>query len=245
MTNHETQKLFAQMLQLPSDWEISEIQFIQNYTSKSKEVHIFIRYTSDNGVCKETGEICPVYDFRPERIWRHLDIMGYACFIHCRIPRIKNSEGKIISVPIPWAEDNEQHTRAFENYAIQVLKATHNQTKAGELLHVSYEKMNRIMQNAVERGLERRELPKDKIVYIGIDEKSYKKGHQYATIISDIEGRRILEVGKDRTSEATEALLEKTFTAEQLQQMKAVCVDMWEPYMKAIKKNAERRDCAR
>jgi len=58
-----------------------------------------------------------------------------------------------------------------------LLQATHNQTKAGELLDVSYEKINRVMHNSVERGLTRRELSSEKIISINIDEKSYKKGH--------------------------------------------------------------------
>lgn len=166
-------------------------------------------------------------------------MMGYACFLHCRVPRIKNSDGKIISFPVPWADDDERLTRKFENYAIRVLKATDNQTKAAELLGVSYEKINRIMSNSVEHELKPRKLSEDQIPYIGIDEKSYKKGHHYATIISESKGNRILEVCKERTAETTETLLDKTFTQEQLQNMKAVCVDMWEPYMKAIKKVSE------
>jgi transposase len=224
----------AKILNLPPEWQIEKI----DYSHSDNQVDIFIRYNSDKGVCKETGELCPIYDFRPERTWRHLDYMGATCFIHCRVPRIKNSDGKVISVPVPWSDEDERHTRAFENYAIKVLQGTHNQTKAGEILNVSYEKMNRIMKNAVERGLERRNLSKDEIIHISIDEKSYKKGHQYATIISDIRGGRIIEVGEGRTSKSTEELLEKTFSKEQLEKMKAVCVDMWEPYMQAIKKNA-------
>jgi transposase len=57
--------------------------------------------------------------------------MGSICFIHCRDPRIKNSDGKLISVPVPWSDEDERHTTVFENYAIKVLQVTHNQTKAG------------------------------------------------------------------------------------------------------------------
>ncbi|MBU2583884.1 MAG: transposase [Bacteroidetes bacterium] len=53
---------------------------------------------------------------------------------------------------------------------------------------------------------------------------SYKKGHQYITVISDSKGGRVLEVGKDRTLSATEELLEKTFTNQQLDEMK---VRLW------------------
>lgn len=226
----EAKKLFTELLQFPQEWKINEVQ-------NGNDVHIYLEYKSNKGVCKETGEICSIYDYRPERSWRHLDILGKHCYLHCCIPRIKNSLGEVISVPLPWADDDERHTKMFEDYAIKVLKATHNQTKAGELLGVSYEKVNRVMCNSVDRGLQRRQLDKEEITTINMDEKSYKKGHQYATVISDSKGNRILEVGKDRTQIATEELLEKTFTQSQLQKMKAVCVDMWPPFIAAVKKN--------
>ncbi len=61
--------------------------------------------------------------------------------------------------------------------------------------------------------------------------------HKYITVISDGKGKRVLEVGKDRTISATEELLDKTFTNKQLTDMKAVCVDMWDPFITAVKKN--------
>lgn len=233
----ESVELINQILQLPPEWEVYEVNFTEQSESHTKQVHIYIRYTDDEGVCKETGEICPIYDYRSEREWRDLDILGYNSYLHCRVPRVKNSLGNIISIPLPWAGDDDRHTRRFNDYAIKVLKATHNQTKAGELLGISYEKVNRIMCTSVERGLQRRQLSKDAIPVINIDEKSYKKGHQYITVISDSKGNRVLEVGKDRTKTATEELLEKTFTNQQLSEMKAVCVDMWDPFISAVKKN--------
>jgi len=233
----ETTEFITKVLQLPPEWEVNEVNFTEESESHKKEVHIYIRYTDEEGVCRETGEICPIYDYRPERTWRHLDMLGYNSHLHCRIPRVKNSLGNVVSIPVPWSDDDGRHTKKFDDYAIKVLKATHNQTKAGELLGISYEKVNRIMCVSVERGLQRRQLNKDDIPVIHIDEKSYKKGHQYITVISDSKGNRVLEVGKDRTLSATEEILEKTFTNQQLDQMKAVCVDMWDPFIAAVKKS--------
>lgn len=234
----ESTELINEILQLPIEWEVYKVNFTEQSESQKKQVHIYIRYTDDKGVCEQTGEICPVYDYRPERMWRELDVIGCTSYLYCRVPRIKNSLGKIVSVPVPWAEDDNRNTKRFNNYAIRVLKATHNQTKAGELLGVSYEKVNQVMCSSVERGLQRRQLEKEEILIINIDEKSYKKGHQYITVISDSKGSRVLEVGKDRTLKTTEELLEKTFTENQLAQMQAVCVDMWDPFISAVKKSA-------
>jgi len=236
MAAQNYEKMFSEMLQLPREWEVGSVDF--SCSGKLKEVRVCLRYTSTSGYCRNTGELCSVYDFRPERSWRHLDFMGFPCYLTCRVPRVKNSLGEVVSVAVPWANDDQRHTKKFDDHAINVLKATRNQTKAGELLGVSYEKVNKVMLDGVERGLQRRQLHEDQIPHIGIDEKSYKKGHCYATVISQGSKNRILEVGKGRSSDATEELLEKTFTSTQLEKLRAVCVDMWEPYMKAIKKNA-------
>jgi transposase len=233
----ETTELITQLLELPHEWEVYKVSFSEKSESKGKQVHIYIRYTDDQGVCKQTGEICSIYDYRPERIWRDLDILGYNSYLYCRVPRVKNSLGNVVSVPVPWADEDNRNTKRFDDYAIKLLKATKNQTSAGELLGISYEKVNRIMCISVERGLQRRQLDKDDIPVIHIDEKSYKKGHRYMTVISDGKANRVLEVGKDRTSSATEELLEKTFTSKQLIEMKVLCVDMWDPFIAAVKKS--------
>jgi transposase len=235
----ENKEFINQILELPAQWEVYKVDFSEKSESKVKQVHIYIRYTDDQGVCKQTGEICPIYDYRPERMWRDLDILGFNSYLYCRVPRVKNSLGNIVSVPVPWADEDNRNTKRFDDYAIKVLKATKNQTSAGELLGISYEKVNRIMCISVERGLQRRQLAKEDIPVIHIDEKSYKKGHQYITVISDSKGSRVLEVGKERTLSKTEELLEKTFTNKQLTDMKAVCVDMWDPFITAVKKNVQ------
>lgn len=235
----ETTDIITQLLELPAEWEVYKVSFSEKSESQSKQVCIYIRYTDDQGVCQQTGEICPVYDYRPERMWRDLDILGFNSYLYCRVPRVKNSLGNVVSVRVPWADEDNRNTKRFDDYAIKLLKATKNQTSAGELLGISYEKVNRIMCISVERGLQRRQLDKDDIPVIHIDEKSYKRGHRYMTVISDGKANRVLEVGKERTSSATEELLEKTFTKKQLTEMKVLCVDMWDPFIAAVKKSVQ------
>ena len=64
----ETTELISQLLELPRQWEVYQVNFSEKSESKNKQVHIYIRYTDDQGVCKQTGEICPVYDYRADRM---------------------------------------------------------------------------------------------------------------------------------------------------------------------------------
>lgn len=53
----ETTVLITQLLELPHEWEVYKVNFSEKSERKSKQVHIYIRYTDDQGVCKQTGEI--------------------------------------------------------------------------------------------------------------------------------------------------------------------------------------------
>jgi len=121
----------------------------------------------------------------------------------------------------------------FERFAIDLLLASKNQTKAAEILRVSFDVLHHIMEKAVERGLLNRE--EKEIEYIGIDEKSMKKGHNYITVLSDTKERCVIEVEETRTQLATQSLLNKGLTEKQKSQIKGVSMDMWVGFMNAVK----------
>jgi hypothetical protein len=52
------------------------------------------------------------------------------------------------------------------------------------------------MERAVERGLARRKA--EQIPYLGVDEKAFRKGHKYLTLVNDLSGSRVLYVAEDR-----------------------------------------------
>lgn len=72
--------------------------------------------------------------------------------------------------------------------------------------------------------------------YLGVDEKSFLRGHQYATILADIQNARVLDIAKDRKDESLRGLIEP-LTDSQKSSVKAVSMDMWDPYMKATREN--------
>jgi transposase len=87
------------------------------------------------------------------------------------------------------------------------------------------------MDRAVERGLERRDSTP--IRHIGIDEKSFGKGHDYVTVLTDIDASRVLDVAPKGTQAAAEAVLQ-TLTVEQREEVVAVAADMLPAYANAV-----------
>ncbi len=223
----ETKEIFASLLQLGEDWQVDSISYDKSFT----RVDIYISYTKDTGFCTNTGELSPVYDYRKERVWQHLSLFQYKTFLHCRIPRIKNSLDKVSSIEIPWAEPLKRYSFLFEKYVIDLLKATFNQTKTASLANTTFDVVNRIMHSSVERGMLRRTFKKGEVVLLGIDEKAFNKGHDYISILIDLDNQRIIDVERGRDKKATEKLITKSLSKEQRADIKAISMDMWESYM--------------
>jgi transposase len=92
--------------------------------------------------------------------------------------------------------------------------------------------------SAVERGLRNRDL--SYVRKISMDEKSYKKGHQYITVLTDSDTGTVLDVEQGRTEASAERLLTRTLSPEQLSNITTTCCDMWEAFTNALKKNVQK-----
>lgn len=90
------------------------------------------------------------------------------------------------------------------------------------------------MYNAVERGLSKRGDLSD-IQHISIDEKSFKRGHDYVTVLSSPQTGAILNVSHGRKKEDVKKVINDTFTEEQKNNIKTVSTDMWEAYITTVK----------
>ena len=100
------------------------------------------------------------------------------------------------------------------------------------MLRCGFNQLNRIMHCGVERGESRRSLAD--ILHISIDEKALKRGHTYATVVSDSDLGVVLDVGQRRTKEDTIDQLESIL--EQIKdQIETVSIDMWRGFIGAVK----------
>lgn len=225
-----TKDFFNLILDFGDDWVLTNIEADHvNY-----EVFLDLEYRSDVYEDPQTLEPATLYDHTDVRIWRHLDILHYKSYIRCRIPRVKCSDGKVKQIDVGWADKHDRHTYDFEIRVIDLLKVSKNQTRTAEFMNCSFRLVNRIIHRSTERGLQRRNISRFTFGHISIDEKSFKKGHQYITVLSDPHTGVVLDVGENRDSEATKNLIEKTFTAKQLAQINTVSMDMWQPYIQAV-----------
>ncbi len=102
---------------------------------------------------------------------------------------------------------------------------------AAALLGPSWDAVQSVMDRAAARCFKRREPTH--IPHLGIDEKSFRKGHDSITLLTDLDGSRVLDVVPERTQAAAEAVLQ-TLTVEQRQEVRAAAADMLPAYANAV-----------
>jgi transposase len=157
----------------------------------------------------------------------------FATYIKCQVPRSNCPEHVAKTIDVPWSDPERHFTLLFEKFTIDVLKACKSIKAAKNLLGLSWDELHLIQKHTVERGLKKRNV--DNIKYAGIDEKSFLKGHRYASILTDIDNSRVLDVVEGRDKESTGKFLQ-SIPEDQRILIHAIAVDMWEPYRLSIEK---------
>jgi len=231
----ELTKHYSWLLGLDTAWEVSKVSL----SLEGKCVEILVTHAGGRVPCPECGVGCSIADHAPERTWRHLDTMQFVTRLRASVPRANCKTCGVKTTSVPWAGKHSRFTLMFEAFAIEVIQACGNVKSAAGLLGLDWDSVHRIMERAVQRGLERREV--QTLQYVGIDEKSFRRGHSYISLLVDLTGARVLEVVEDRTEAAADRLWE-ALSDEQTEQIEAVAVDMWPAFANSIETNAEQAE---
>lgn len=185
--------------------------------------------------CSGCGQPAPCYDHRSCRRFEFIPIWGYAVFLLYCMRRVDCQHCGVKVEEVPWGTGKHTLCKAYMLYlAHWARKLSWKET--AQSFHTSWEKVVLSVEYVVQWGLAHREL--GTIRAIGVDEIQYGKGHQYLTLVYQIEAGcvRLLWVGKERTQES----FEKFFTMigkELASRIEFVCSDMWKPYLKLIEKH--------
>ena len=232
----ELQKHYAQLLGIGSPWEVTNVEL--KLGEKKVEIELGWQWGAADK-CPECGRACSIHDCAPERTWRHLDTMQFTTLIRARAPRSDCPKHGVKTMQVPWAAPQGRFTLLFECFSVEVLLASASVSQACALLGIGWDTAQEIMRRAVKRGLERRQL--EKLKYLGMDEKSFRRGQSYITLLTDLEESRVLDVVEERTAEAASQLWD-TLSPEQKQAVEAVAVDMWEPFIQTIQTQVPEAD---
>lgn len=218
----EDRELYATILGVRDPWTVERVEL----DAKGERVDVWLGYELRGVQCPECSEGGTIHDHR-ERSGRHLDTCQFETRIHARVPRVSCPEHGVRQVRVPWAEKGSQFTALFERLAIDWLREA-SVSAVARRLRLTWDEVWGIQKRAVRRGLERRG-PLEPVA-IGIDEKSFRRRHRYATLVNDIVDGHVLYVAEGRSRESLEPFYREELTTAARENLAAIAMDMWEPF---------------
>lgn len=183
-------EIFQLALNLTSPWFVSNVEFKESSTKK-KSLHITISFIQGHKF-----ELGAIHDTR-ERQWRHLNFFEHECYLTCRVPRLRTQSGKVKTASVPWAREGSGFTLLFEALSMAFIENEMPVNKASYLLGEYPQRIWNIFNYWISKAYTKDD--QSSVTRIGIDETSSRKGHNYVTVMADIDQRRVLHVtpGKD------------------------------------------------
>jgi transposase len=225
-----SEHLFKMALGIATPWEVSGIKF--EGSGLDKELHINIDFKRGTKFPDESGEPCEVHD-TTEKTWRHLNFFEHACYLHCRVPRIKTKDGKIKLIEVPWARPGSGFTLLFEAYVMALIESEMPFNKIGKLLNENPHRLWTIFNYWINCAYQADEPKAPK--KLGLDETSKKKGHDYVTLAVDLDERRVLHVTEGKDKNAIKAI--KTYFESKeidINQIKDASMDMSPSFISGV-----------
>jgi transposase len=180
--------------------------------------------------CSVCGAVCPGYDRDRDRRWRHLDLAGMLLQLRYDTRRVDCRRCGVKVEKLPWAETSSWFTRPFEDH-VGYLAQRCDKTTVGSMMRINWETVGSIIQRVVARR--QNGDPLDGLTQIGVDELSYRRHHEYVTVVVDHVRRHIVWVKPGKNADTLKAFFDE-LGSERCSKLEAITVDMSGAYIKAV-----------
>lgn len=180
--------------------------------------------------CSGCGKAVSRIHDRRSRLWRHLDFAGMALHLRYRIARVDCRECGVVTEFVPWAEHGSAFTRDFE-LTVAYLTQRADRTTVSSMLRIAWVTVGSIVERIVARL-----LPPDLLeglTHIGIDELSYRRHHEYVTVVLDHIQGRVVWIGKGKSAATLTEFFEK-LGKDRAAKLEAVTLDLSNAYITAV-----------
>jgi transposase len=181
-------------------------------------------------VCSRCGQVCAATHDTVLSRWRHLDLGGSRCYVCCWLRRVKCPDCGVRVEAVPWARPGSRFTRDFEDVVAWLAQQMAKQPIT-RLLRVAWDTIGRIVERVVSDHLDETRL--QRLVMIGVDEVSYRRGHRYLTVVADHRSGAIVWLRPGRNQATLQAFFDELGDAKQ--SIRAVSIDMTGGYENAIR----------
>ena len=190
--------------------------------------------------CGECGTRCSGSYDRRERLWRHIDLGGLKVHLSYAIRRVQcPSCDAVRAESVPWAEHGVLVTYAFEELTAFLAQQC-STTFVQKFMRTSWPTVGAIVGRFVTRQQEATRAGSDGLDglrNIGVDELSYRRHHEYVTIVVDHDSGKIVWAAPGKNAETLKSFFD-ALGVERSAQLECVTADLSAAYTKAIKEAA-------
>lgn len=225
----EQEELFAMALGLQKPWYIAKIELIT--VDNTKQLHLSIKFQRGSKF-RVNAEELGVYD-TVDRTWRHLNFFQHECYLHASVPRVRTTDGNTLQVDVPWARPGSSFTLLYEAFAMSLCKASVSLKEVGKLMNVEGRVIGRIVKHYVNEAITHQ--PLEPVKNASVDETSVKRGHNYITVITDVDRKKVVGIGVGKDQEAvSEALGQMEERGANATDIEKVAIDLSPSFTAAV-----------
>jgi len=131
---------------------------------------------------------------------------------------------------VPWAETSSKFTRPFEDH-VGYLAQRSDKTTISSSMRIAWATVGAIIQRVVARHGARDLL--DNLTHIGVDELSYRRHHEYVTVVVDHKRGCVVWAHPGKNADTLKAFFAE-LGSERAAKLEAVTIDMSEAYISAV-----------
>ncbi len=175
------------------------------------------------------------YDSRPvDSRWHHVDLGLWKLEVRARLRRLDCPEHGVITEAVPFARPGSKFTRDFE-MLVAWLATKMDATAITKLTKISWRTVGRIIERVVTDELDPTRL--DGLFEIGVDEISWRKHHNYLTLVANHETGKIVWGGEGKNAKTLDGFFDQ-LGPQRSKELSAISMDMGKAFAKSATDNA-------
>lgn len=182
-------------------------------------------------LCHECNSPCESIHSYHNRRLRDLNVFDVKTFILYAYRKIRCLYCGVVVEDLGLVDPGRRITRRLATYILELCQFM-TVKEIAQHLGLDWKTVKDIHKNHLTRKFAKEDMGSPRI--LAVDEISLKKRHHYLTVILNWESGRVLWVGEGRKYETMKAFF-SCLTEEQKAAIEAIAMDMWDPYIKAVK----------